>query len=79
MICNEPEGYYQLDMDRYLDEKDIVLNHYMNEVNKNVRRGFAPEDERQFSAESVQLLRKAGTEVRYLLNRGYHLKSVRST
>ena len=29
MICNEPEGYYQLDMDRYLDEKDIVLNHYM--------------------------------------------------
>lgn len=47
-----------------------------NEVNKNVRRGFAPEDERQFSAESVQLLRKAGTEVRYLLNRGYHLKSV---
>ena len=47
-----------------------------NEVKKNVRRGFAPEDERQFSAESVQLLRKAGTEVRYLLNRGYHLKSV---
>ena len=29
MICNEPEGYYQLDMDRYLDEKDIVLNRYM--------------------------------------------------
>ena len=29
MICNEPEGYYQLDMDRYLDEKDIVRNHYM--------------------------------------------------
>ena len=24
----------------------------------------------------LQLLRKAGTEVRYLLNRGYHLKSV---
>ena len=47
-----------------------------NGVKKNVRRGFAPEDERQFSAESVQLLRKAGTEVRYLLNRGYHLKSV---
>ena len=37
-----------------------------NGVKKNVRRGFAPEDERQFSAESVQLLRKAGTEVRYL-------------
>ena len=47
-----------------------------NEVKKNVRRGFAPEDERQFSAESVLFLRKAGTEVRYLLNRGYHLKPV---
>ena len=45
-------------------------------MNKNVRRGFAPEDERQFSAESVLFLRKAGTEVRYLLNRGYHLKPV---
>lgn len=29
MICNEPEGYYQLDMNRYLDKKDINLNHYM--------------------------------------------------
>ena len=47
-----------------------------NEVKKNVRRGFAPEDERQFSAESVLFLRKAGTDVRYLLNRGYHLKPV---
>ena len=45
-------------------------------MKKNVRRGFAPEDERQFSAESVLFLRKAGTEVRYLLNRGYHLKPV---
>ena len=47
-----------------------------NEVKKNVRRGFVPEDESQFSAESVKLLRKAGAEVRYLLNRGYHLKPV---
>ena len=45
-------------------------------MKKNVRRGFAPEDERQFSAESVLLLRTAGTEVRYLLNHGYHLKPV---
>lgn len=29
MICNEPDGYYQLDMNRYLAKKDIVLNPYM--------------------------------------------------
>ncbi len=45
-------------------------------MKRNVRRGFAPEDEKQFSAESVRLLKRAGTEVRYLLNRGYHLKPV---
>ncbi|MCM1263572.1 MAG: LysR family transcriptional regulator [Butyrivibrio sp.] len=26
LICNEPDGYYQLDMDKYLAEKDILLN-----------------------------------------------------
>ena len=26
LICNEPDGYYQLHMDKYLAEKDIVLN-----------------------------------------------------
>lgn len=26
LICNEPDGYYQIDMDKYLDEKDIILN-----------------------------------------------------
>jgi DNA-binding transcriptional LysR family regulator len=29
MICNEPDGHYQLEMDRYFDEKNIVLNPYM--------------------------------------------------
>ncbi len=29
LICNEPYGYYQLEMDRYLTKKDIVLNPYM--------------------------------------------------
>lgn len=29
MICNEPDGYYQLEMDKYLEEKDIILNPYM--------------------------------------------------
>lgn len=26
LICNEPDGYYQLDMNQYLLEKDITLN-----------------------------------------------------
>ncbi len=29
LICNEPDGYYQLEMNKYLDKKDIVLNQYM--------------------------------------------------
>lgn len=29
LICNEPDGYYQLDMDRYLAAKDIILNPHM--------------------------------------------------
>lgn len=29
LICNEPDGYYQLEMDKYLEEKDIILNPYM--------------------------------------------------
>lgn len=26
LICNEPDGYYQIDMNKYLLEKDIILN-----------------------------------------------------
>ncbi len=29
LICNEPDGYYQLEMDKYLTEKNIILNPYM--------------------------------------------------
>ncbi len=29
LICNEPDGYYQLDMDKYLAQKDIILNPHM--------------------------------------------------
>jgi len=28
-VCNEPDGYYRLVMDKYLAGKDIVLNPYM--------------------------------------------------
>lgn len=29
LICNEPDGYYQLDMDKYLARKDIIMNPHM--------------------------------------------------
>lgn len=29
LICNEPKGYYQLELNKYLTQKDIVLNPYM--------------------------------------------------
>lgn len=29
LICNEPDAYYQLEINKYLAEKDIVLNPYM--------------------------------------------------
>ena len=29
LICNEPDGYYQVEMDKYLAEKDIILNPHM--------------------------------------------------
>lgn len=29
LICNEPDGYYQREMDQYLKQKDISLNSYM--------------------------------------------------
>lgn len=29
LICNEPDGHYQLEMNKYLTKKDIVLNPYM--------------------------------------------------
>ena len=29
LICNEPDGFYQLEMNKYLKDKEIVLNPYM--------------------------------------------------
>ena len=41
----------------------------------DARRGFVPEDERNFSPEALQVLRTASRHVRYLVNEGYDLKS----
>jgi hypothetical protein len=29
LICNEPDGFYQLEINIYLKDKDISLNPYM--------------------------------------------------
>lgn len=40
----------------------------------NAKRGFVPDDERNFSPEAVLLMRKASGHIRYLINEGYDKK-----
>ena len=40
------------------------------------KRGYAPEDEKQFTGKQLELLQKAADEVLFLLNRGYDVKPV---
>ena len=40
----------------------------------NARRGYVPEDERDFSPEAIEIMRKASRHVIYLINEGYDLK-----
>ena len=40
----------------------------------DAKRGFVPEDERNFSSEALQLMRTASRHIRYLINEGYDLK-----
>lgn len=41
----------------------------------NAKRGFVPEDVRNFSPESLEIMRKASRHILYLINEGYDLKS----
>ncbi|NFA41512.1 DUF434 domain-containing protein [Clostridium botulinum] len=43
-------------------------------MSKIVKRGYLPNDEKEFSSESVQKLYKAGHDLYYLLNQGYSIK-----
>lgn len=43
-------------------------------MSKTVKRGYHPDDEKEFGSESCQILYKAGADLHYLLNRGYHIK-----
>jgi len=40
----------------------------------NAKRGYVPEDNRNFSEEAVAMLRTASRHVRCLINEGYDLK-----
>ena len=42
----------------------------------NAKRGYVPEDDRNFSPEAVETLRKASRHMNYLINEGYDLKQV---
>ena len=41
----------------------------------NAKRGYVPEDERNFSPEAIETMKTASRHVCYLLNEGYELKS----
>lgn len=39
-----------------------------------VKRGSSPNDQKEFGNESIDKLLKAGRDLQYLLNQGYHMK-----
>lgn len=43
-------------------------------MNGSTKRGYSPEDERNFKGDSLKTIRRAAEELYYLLNRGYPIK-----
>lgn len=43
-------------------------------MSTTVKRGYSPNDEKEFGGESIDKLLKAGRDLEYLLNRGYKIK-----
>ena len=39
-----------------------------------VKRGYSPNDQKEFGNKSIEKLYKAGKDLQYLLNQGYHIK-----
>ncbi len=39
-----------------------------------VKRGYSPNDQKEFGGKSIDVLLKAGRDLQYLLNQGYHIK-----
>lgn len=46
----------------------------MTHMAESTRRGYSPDDKRDFSDEALPTLRRAGDELYFLLNRGYPVK-----
>ena len=44
-------------------------------MGKMVQRGYVPSDKREFSEDGMEKLLAAGSNLYYLLNRGYPIKS----
>ena len=42
----------------------------------DAKRGYVPEDDRNFSPEAIEIIRTASRHIRYLLDEGYDLKQV---
>lgn len=43
-------------------------------MSKMVKRGYSPNDQREFGNQSINKLLKAGRDLQYLLNQGYNIK-----
>lgn len=43
-------------------------------MSKMVRRGYVPSDQKEFNEEALSILRSAGEDLAYLMNRGYKIK-----
>lgn len=43
-------------------------------MSTTVKRGYSPNDQKEFSSESIDKLHKAGRDLQYLLNQGYNIK-----
>lgn len=43
-------------------------------MSKIVKRGYSPNDQREFDNKSIDKLLKAGKDLQYLLNQGYNIK-----
>ncbi|MDE7207418.1 MAG: DUF434 domain-containing protein, partial [Lachnospiraceae bacterium] len=43
-------------------------------MSTTVKRGYSPNDQKEFRGKSTDILLNAGRDLQYLLNRGYHIK-----
>lgn len=43
-------------------------------MSKSIKRGYSPDDERNFTGSSLEIMKRAAEELCFLLNRGYQLK-----